>query len=933
MDKEDYKKTLTLPTTDFPMKAALAEREPGFLEMWEKNRIYERALEQADPSRKFVFHDGPPYANGGIHYGHILNKVLKDIVTKYRLLEGNRVHYIPGWDCHGLPIEIAVEKAMGKAENEADKLAIRKRCSEFAHQWVEVQRGEIKRLGCFSLWDESYLTLRPSYEREIVRSLAVFVEKGMVYRGRKPVYWCTSCQTALAEAEVEYKNHKSPSIYVRYAARDDAEFRKRFGLEGEKGPIYVVIWTTTPWTLPASLAIAVHPGYRYRAYRDEDGSLYILAEDLAASVMAGTRRKLVPAGVAVEGEKLEKLYARHPFLDRDIVMLNAEYVTLDAGTGCVHTAPGHGQEDYVLGSQHGLDPYAPVDEQGKFTPDVLHWAGLSVWKANPLIVAFLHEQKLLLNRPGDALEHSYPCCWRCKEPIVFRATPQWFISMDQTGLRRRSLEEIDKVRWIPSWGRDRIYGMVENRPDWCISRQRAWGVPLPFFFCASCSEPLVDAGVVRHVADIFGREGSNAWFTKPALDLLPPGVACRSCGGREFKKEENIVDVWFESGVSWAAVCRDDPRLGVPVDLYLEGSDQHRGWFHTALLTGVGVEDRAPYKAVLTHGFVLNEQGEPLSKSQKNYVPPEKIIGAQGAELFRLWVAYEDYRSDIRFSSGILKSLTESYRKIRNTFRFLLGNISDFDPDKDAVPYDVLEEIDRWMLSRFARYLDRVIKAYEDYEFHAIFHATVELTTVELSAFYLDVAKDRLYCDLPWGARRRASQTVIRIVARDLARVLAPILSFTAEDVWQHLPGPKAESVFLAGLPEVDPRWRDEEILDVWNEIREIRSVVTKRLEEARRDGLIGHSLDAKVEIGASGRAFELLERRSGLLPDLFIVSQAAMTKGEGDLEVRVGRADGVKCARCWNYRVDVGARSDAPDICSRCGEVVRQLQERGVAS
>jgi len=927
--KDKYKDTLCLPETDFPMKARLNEREPEFLKFWDENAIYRRALEIVDSGEnagKFIFHDGPPYANGNIHYGHILNKVLKDIVVKYRLMRGYSVHYIPGWDCHGLPIEIAVEKTMGKPENAMDRLAVRKRCREFALKWAGQQEKEIRRLGCFSLWDERYLTLNPAYEKIIVESLADFVEKGMVYRGRKPVYWCTSCTTALAEAEVEYHDHVSPSIYVRYPVLDHDRMKEILGLKDEGGDLYVVIWTTTPWTLPASLAVAVHPSYRYRAFKSGDGSLYVIAEDLVPQIREATGMALEPAGEAVKGDSLEKLKCRHPFLDRDIIMLVADYVTLDAGTGCVHTAPGHGQEDYVLGSQHGLEPYAPVDDKGRFESDVENWAGMTVWEANPQIVSFLNEKGVLLNRVGDRLEHSYPCCWRCKQPIVFRATPQWFISMESGRLREKALEEIDRVKWVPAWGRDRIFGMVENRPDWCISRQRAWGVPLPFFYCTDCGEGLVNPAIIRHVAEIFGEKGTDAWFEMSAQDLLPSEQRCLSCGSSNIEKEENIVDVWFESGVSWAAVCREDGRLGTPVDLYLEGSDQHRGWFHTALLTGIGVEGAAPYKTVLTHGFVLNDKGEPLSKSQRNYVPPDKIIKNRGAELFRLWTAYEDYRNDISFSEGIMKSLTESYRKIRNTFRFLLGNLRDFDPADHMVEYADLEEIDRWMLARFTQYLKRVSRAYEEYEFHQIFHSTVELTTVELSAFYLDVAKDRLYCDLPDGNRRRSAQTVIYTIAADLARALAPVLSFTAEDVWKHLPGTQVESIFMAGLGSPPEEWLDMELLEEWNGIRQIRSTVTRRLEDERREKKIGHSLDARLTVRAQGPELELLKPRLDMLHELFIVSQVVLEEGDGELSMTVEKADGAKCLRCWNYRTDIGTVKEHPDICGRCGTVMQQL-------
>ncbi|MCP4675369.1 MAG: isoleucine--tRNA ligase, partial [Deltaproteobacteria bacterium] len=818
----EYKKTISLPRTKFPMKASLSQREPEFIKKWESEKTYEKLLDQTADGPSFVFHDGPPYANGNIHHGHVLNKVLKDIIVKYQSLKGKHVRYIPGWDCHGLPIELNAERELGKPEDDTDKLSIRERCRDFALKWSNLQMKEFKRLGIFSVWKEPYRTIQKDYEAAIVEAMAAFVERKMIYRGHKPVYWCADCHTALAEAEVEYHDHVSPSVYVTYPVIDREKMHAALGLEDDGTDLNVVIWTTTPWTLPASLVIAVHPKYVYRAY-EVDGRRVVIAEDMAETTFKDVGHEGVPIGRAAPGAELEKIRCRHPFIEREIPILLADYVTLEAGTGCVHTAPGHGQDDYVLCSSHGIDVYAPVDANGCFEEDVKEWAGELVWNANPKIVQFLHDKGMLLNPTGQTLSHQYPACWRCKQPIIFRATPQWFISMDATGLRKNSLAEIDKTRWIPPWGRDRIYGMVENRPDWCISRQRIWGVPLPFFFCEKCGESLVDADVVRHIAGIFGKKGSDEWWKREAAELLPDGTSCGSCGGTEFEKEENIVDVWFESGVSWAAVCQGKKGLGVPVDLYLEGSDQHRGWFHTALLTGVGTMDQAPYKNVLTHGFICNEKGEILSKSQKNFVPPKKTIQKEGAEILRLWVSYEDYRSDIAFSPVIIKSLVESYRKIRNTMRFMLGNLDGFNPSDDAVATEEMPELDRWMLARFGRYIERLDRAYREYNFHYIFHQTIELVTVDLSSFYCDLIKDRLYCDSPDSVSRRSAQTVLHIMARDMSRALAPVLSFTSEDVWQHLPddADAPASVFLAGFPVAEPSWEDSELLERWSALRE----------------------------------------------------------------------------------------------------------------
>lgn len=924
----EYKHTIRLPNTDFPMKASLAEREPKIIDLWNQARIYDKLLEKNKNSESFVFHDGPPYANGNIHHGHVLNKVLKDIVVKYRSQKGFYVKYIPGWDCHGLPIELNAERELGKPADVNDKLAIRKRCHDFAMKWSTSQAAEFQRLGLFAKWDEPYRTLVPSYEQTIAEVLADFVDRDLVYRGRKPVYWCATCGTALAEAEVEHHDHTSPSVYVMYPAVDKEALSEIFGLQKDDMPLSVMIWTTTPWTLPASLVIAVHPKYQYRAY-EVDGLRVVLAEEMAESAFKAAGREGQPVGKAAAGAQLEKLRCMHPFIDREIPILLADYVTLEAGTGCVHTAPGHGQDDYVLCSQHGIEVYAPVDAAGRFEKEVPQWAGEKVFDANPKIVQFLAETGALFNPPGQKLKHQYPCCWRCKEPIIFRATPQWFISMDKGTLRETALREINKTRWIPPWGKDRIYGMVENRPDWCISRQRLWGVPLPFFFCKQCEKPLVDGNVIRHAAKLFGAQGSDVWFKSDAKDLLPEGQTC-SCGSTDFEKENNIVDVWFESGVSWAAVCRDKEGLGVPVDLYLEGADQHRGWFHTSLLTAAATMDQAPYKAVLTHGFICNEKGEILSKSQKNFVPPEKTINKEGAEILRLWVAYEDYRSDITFSPSIIQSLVDSYRKIRNTLRFMLGNLDGFDPEVHAVTQDKMPELDRWMLSRFHKYLARLDRAYDEYDFHHVFHQTIELVTVELSSFYADIIKDRVYCDAPDGPSRRSAQTVLYIMVRDMARVLAPVLSFTCEEVWQYLPGNnKPESVFLAGFPTPDETLINETLMERWNVLREIRRNVTKVLEDLRKSGEIGNALQADVTLNATGAELSLLQSfGKETLADLFLVSSVTLAEGHGAPAAK--KSEDEKCPRCWRQGHGVGEHEKYQELCNRCAEVISALVAKG---
>jgi isoleucyl-tRNA synthetase len=943
MSKDGYKTTLCLPQTDFPMKADLPKREPVTLAFWEEKKVYRRLLEQTRGRPAYVHHDGPPYANGHIHYGTILNKVLKDIVVKYHGMAGSFTKYVPGWDCHGLPIELAVERESKQRSQNRNPLDVRRDCKAFAEKFIDIQRGEFRRLGGFGLWEDPYQTMKPSYEAAIVRGLAAFAEAGAIYRGRRPVYWCSSCRTALAEAEVEYKDHSSPSIYVNFPCLEPERFLAQAGLAPDGSETFVMIWTTTPWTLPANLGIALHPDFDYRFFRLR-GARVLIAELLAGPVSEAAGEELKPEGERVSGKVFEGLACRHPFIDRKSAMVLADYVTLDAGTGCVHTAPGHGAEDFVTGQKYGLEAYAPIDAEGRFTPDVERWPGMSVWKANEPIVKLLHETGRLVNDPGERLTHSYPHCWRCKEPIVFRATPQWFISMESTGIRQKALEQIGKVQWIPPWGENRIRGMIESRPDWCISRQRVWGVPLCFFHCVDCDEPYVDAATLRHVAGIFAREGSDAWFAHPAAELLPAGAKCRKCGSTKLEKEPDILDVWFESGVSWYAVCEQDPELGVPVDLYLEGSDQHRGWFHTALLTGVGIRGAAPYKAVLTHGFVVNETGRPYSKSEiekrkreglkdASFIDPEDVLKKYGAELLRMWTAAADFRDDIVFSGALLDRLSDGYRKIRNTFRFCLGVLSGYTP-ADAVPLAEMDELDRWALARFNRFVARTRQNYDECSFHQIVHQTLDLTAVDLSAFYLDIVKDRLYCDAPRSRARRSAQTAVHRIATDLARLLAPIGSFTAEEVWQHLPhAPGApDSVFLAGLPAADPALDDEPLLERWAQIRAIRSEVTKAIEGVRQGGTVKHSLDAAVTLRAGGAKLALLRAYAAMLSELFIVSSVAVEERAGggeELAIEVVPATATKCARCWNRRADVGLDPAHADVCGRCASVLTALEKK----
>ncbi|MBT5985119.1 MAG: isoleucine--tRNA ligase, partial [Nitrospina sp.] len=728
----DYKETLNLPETDFPMKANLVKREPEILAQWEKSNVYASIREKLKGKPKFVFHDGPPYANGHIHMGHALNKILKDFIVRFMTMRGYDATFIPGWDCHGLPIEHQVTKQQREKKKTPSKSEIRKLCREYAGRFVDIQANEFKRLGIFADWENPYLTMSYSYEAAIVEELGKFAVNGSVFNGLKPVHWCTSCRTALAEAEVEYADHQSPTIYVKFPVKS--------GLNGQLGDIdpakvNFVIWTTTPWTLPANLAVCLHPEIQYSAV-EIGGEVYVVAEKLLPKLVSEWNFNEHKVLGSCLGEKLEEVICRHPFIDRDSRVVLGNHVTLEQGTGCVHTAPGHGQEDYVVGQKYNLETYNPVDDGGVFKPEVAEFGGLFVRKANPLIVEKLREDGSLIH--DDKVNHSYPHCWRCHQPIIFRATSQWFISMDTNSLRDKALNAIREIKWIPSWGEDRIFSMVENRPDWCISRQRAWGVPITLFNCVSCNEMLRSPEVFSHIVNLVKKYGADFWFEKDSIELLPEGTTC-PCGGKEFSKTNDILDVWFDSGVSHAAVLEGDPNLDWPADLYLEGSDQHRGWFHSSLLESIGTRAKAPYKAALTHGYVVDGKGKKMSKSAGNVIAPQKIIDQYGAEILRLWVASENYREDIRVSQEILKRLTEAYRKIRNTFRYLLGNLYDFELASDSVPAEDLLEIDKYILYRFKLLNEKIMKAFDNYEFHVFYHSFYSFCVVDLSAFYLDI--------------------------------------------------------------------------------------------------------------------------------------------------------------------------------------------------
>jgi isoleucyl-tRNA synthetase len=906
----DYKATLNLPKTDFPMKANLPQREPEMLARWEQERLYERIQEQGKKENRklFVLHDGPPYANGRIHIGHALNKILKDIIIKSKTMAGFHVPYVPGWDCHGLPIEHQVMKELGDKKKDLDAAAIRKLCHDYAEKYMTIQRDEFKRLGVLGEWEHPYLTMNHSYEATILREFGKFVSKGGVYKGLKPVLWCTQDRTALAEAEVEYEDHTSPSIYVNFPFVDGpARVAERCGvsLPGIK-TVSVVIWTTTPWTLPANQAVCLHPEYDYAFVKVGDEA-YVVAKPLVDSVVKACVLSDYSVLGTKKGREFHKLGTRRPLSGGTSPVLLGDFVTLEQGTGCVHIAPGHGMEDYVLALEHNasapkneqLEILAPLDDAGRFTDRVKDFAGQHVLKANPAIVETLKGKGLLLGH--GSLSHSYPHCWRCKQPVIFRATEQWFVSMETNDLRRNTLRSIDEMAgrkgWIPPWGRDRIYGMIENRPDWCLSRQRVWGVPIPGFTCKTCKKVLADQKVIEHVAKLVEKQGADVWFQKSAAELMPAGTAC-ACGAKDFEKERDILDVWFESGVSFAAVLK--PQGWWPAGLYLEGSDQHRGWFHSALLAGMTTDGKPPYEAVLTHGFVVDGAGKKMSKSAGNVVAPQDVIKQSGAEILRLWVAAQDYREDLRISPEILTHLVEAYRKIRNTCRFLLSNLYDFDPAVHRVAYEKLPELDRWALLRLGELIPKVRTAYEAYEFHTIFHALNNFCSVDLSSVYLDILKDRLYTFHKDAHERRSSQTVLFEILVALTRLMAPVLSFTADEMWRMLPeaARKEASVHLASFPESNPKWADEKLAQRWEKLLEIRVAVQASLEAQRRDKVIGSALEAKVVV---------LEGGSG-----------------NGVSSEIRRAEGKKCERCWNYRPAVGTFKDHPTLCDRCVEAIR---------
>ncbi len=947
----DYKETLNLPQTDFQMKARLSQKEPEMLKKWEEAGLYDKIKEAGKDRPKYILHDGPPYANGHIHLGHALNKTLKDIVVKSRTMSGFSAEYVPGWDCHGLPIELQVEKKFKEKKKELGKTAVRKACREYANKFVSIQRDEFKRLGIFGEWENPYLTMNYGYQAAILSELGRFVEEGLVYKGKKPVHWCSSCSTALAEAEVEHAEKTSPSVYVRFEAVS-IEFSKAIMEDGVKTaaflgaediPISVIIWTTTPWTLPANLAIAVHPDVSYSTVRitlHGHEEIWVLATDLVESTMDKFGIENYSIVNSAPGSLLEGIVCKHPFVARESVVRTANFVTTEAGTGCVHIAPGHGQDDYEVGLKHGLEVYAPVDNNGLFTSDVPEFEGQFVFKANNGIIELLEEKGMLIKT--EEVSHSYPHCWRCKKPVIFRATAQWFVAMDDDSrLRERALKAIsEEVEWVPGWGKERIYGMIEKRPDWCLSRQRVWGVPIPALICSGCSNAFLDKGLINSLGKRFEESGADIWFERPLEELLPEGLKCPECNGTEFEREEDILDVWFDSGVSFSAVLERRENLSNPADLYLEGSDQHRGWFHSSILASIATRKVPPYKSVLTHGFVVDGKGRKMSKSDGNVIAPEQIIEKYGVEVLRLWVAAEDYRDDIRVSEEILKRLSEAYRRIRNTFRYILGNISDFNPETDSVQFNELEELDRLTLHRLNGITEKVLSAYEKFEFHTIYHTVHNFCTVDLSAFYLDILKDRLYTSGTKGKSRRAAQTTIYYVLDSLVRLLAPVLVFTTEEAWAFLPGKREASVHLAAMPTVNADWVNNELDEKWRGLSAFKDEISKALEGARVEKIIGHPLDAFVSVVPGEADTEKLKEVEALLVSVLIVSGLCVTDGTEapketeasfsfvseeipGLKVTVTKAPGGKCERCWHYSESVGTQTGHATICDRCVEAL----------
>lgn len=927
---EDFNGTLNLPKTDFPMRAGLPKTEPETLKYWEENDIYEKQMSKNKGNPLYVVHDGPPYANGNIHMGHALNKVLKEFVVRYKNMSGYNAPFVPGWDTHGLPTELKARAKAGVNNSyDISVLKLRELCREFVLGYINDQKNQFKRLGILAQWDKPYITLQREYEAKQIEVFADMACKGYIYRGLKPVYWCPDCQTALAEAEIEYSTDPCYSVYVKFNVTEDNSKLSNMGVDPKK--TYFVIWTTTTWTLPGNVAICVGPKFNYSIIKSGN-EYYIMAQDLYEKAMEAANIENYEVVGTLQGKDLEYMKAAHPFLNRESLVIVGDHVTLESGTGCVHTAPGHGIEDFdVCRNYPELEIVVPVDAQGILTKEAGQFTGLSTEKAGKPIADYLKEIGALF--AVKKIEHQYPHCWRCKEPILFRATEQWFCSVDD--FKDKAIEEVEKVKWVPKWGRNRIASMIKERKDWCISRQRKWGVPIPIFFCKDCGTPLIDMDAMIAVAKMFRAEGSDSWFKKDAKDILPEGTKCSNCGSKHFEKEKDIMDVWFDSGVSHYAVCEERDDLARPADLYLEGADQYRGWFQSSLLTSVATNGGAPYKTVVTHGWVVDSDGKKQSKSLGNGIEPQEIIDKYGADILRLWVASSDYHVDIRLSQEILKQLSEAYRKIRNTARYILGNLYDFTPDKGMVSLDKLEPLDKWAVGKLNRLMDKVYNGYENFEFHQVYHSIHKFCVVDMSNFYLDVLKDRLYVESAESETRRAAQTTMYIILDALTRLVSPILAYTSEEIWKYMPHrdiDNTESIVLNDMPEHIDIDISKEFTEMWDRIQEIREDVKKALELARKNKVIGSSLEAKVKIYCSDDLYSFMKPIEESLKEVFIVSQIELKKGGSgeiqgeivkDMSITVLHAEGKKCERCWVYDDTVGNNSKGQNICERCATVL----------
>ena len=928
----DYNKTLNLPKTDFPMRASLPQREPEFLKKWNENDQYKKLMDYNESKPLFVLHDGPPYANGDIHIGHALNKTLKDFIVRYKNMTGFKSPFVPGWDTHGLPTELAARKKAGiTAESNISDLELRKICRDTALGYVNLQKESFKRMGIIAEWDNPYITLKKEFEQEQIKVFANMASKGYIYKGLKPVYWCSDCNTALAEAEIEYAEDPCHSIYVKFKVTED--FGKLTALGAELDKTYFVIWTTTTWTLPANVAICVGPNYEYSLLK-ANGEYYVMATDLAPVAMADAGITDYETVGIIRGDELEYMKTAHPFIDRTSLVIVGDHVTLESGTGCVHTAPGHGVDDFIVCKKYPEIPIVvPVDNKGVLTEEAGQFAGLTTEEANKPIAEYLDKIGALFAL--KKIKHQYPHCWRCHKPVIFRATSQWFCSVDD--FKDAAVKAAEDVKWYPEWGKDRLQSMVLERADWCISRQRKWGVPIPVVYCKDCGKEIIDDGVMQKVSDIFGKEGSDAWYAHDAEYFLPEGFKCPHCGkSNGFEKESDIMDVWFDSGSSHAAVCRKRPYLKWPADVYLEGADQYRGWFQSSLLTSVAAGDGAPYKQIITHGWTVDGEGRKMSKSLGNGIAPQEIISKYGADILRLWVASADYHADIRISPEILKQISDNYRKLRNTARYCLGNLYDFDPDKDMVSNDELEELDKYALMKLDEVIAIARKGYDEYEYHTTAHALHNFCVVDMSNFYFDVLKDRLYTTAPDSKSRRAAQTVLYKVLDALTLILTPILAFTCDEIWTAMKHDKSrnpEGPLFNNIPTADYIETDEAFIAKWDRIHEIRTDVQKALELARNEKVIGKPLEAKVTLYADGELADFLKSELKSLPEIFITSAVEIADGEGEfkgdvkgLSITVNKADGEKCERCWKFSDTVGQDSEHPTLCAHCAETMKQL-------